>query len=161
MVGRYVGAPVRRVEDRRLVTGNGRYTDDIGVDTGTLEAAVRSPHAHARIRDIDVTGALDVDGVVAIYSYEDLHGAAAEPLPILIPHPALHAGRTAYVLANGVVHHVGAPVAMVVAQATWPRTPSPASPSTTRSCRRWSVWMRPGPPNTPCTKTCRTMWLPT
>ncbi len=117
MVGRYVGAPVRRVEDRRLVTGNGRYTDDIGVHTGTLEAAfVRSPHAHARIRDIDVTGALDVDGVVAIYTYEDLAGAAAEPLPILIPHPALHAGRTAYVLANGVVHHVGAPVAMVVAQ---------------------------------------------
>lgn len=117
MAGRYVGAPVRRVEDRRLVTGNGRYTDDIGFQTGTLEAAfVRSPHAHARIRDIDVSGALDVDGVVAIYTYEDLAGAAAEPLPILIPHPALHAGRTAYVLANGVVHHVGAAVAMVVAQ---------------------------------------------
>jgi CO/xanthine dehydrogenase Mo-binding subunit len=117
MVTRYVGAPVRRVEDRRLVTGNGRYTDDIGFATGTLEAAfVRSPHAHARIVDIDVTGALDVDGVVAIYTYEDLAGAAAEPLPILIPHPALHAGRTAFALANGVVHHVGAAVAMVVAE---------------------------------------------
>ena len=117
MVTRYVGAPVRRVEDRRLVTGSGRYTDDIGIGTGTLEAAfVRSPHAHARILDIDVTGALDVDGVVAIYTYEDLAGAAAEPLPILIPHPALHAGRTAFALANGVVHHVGAAVVMVVAE---------------------------------------------
>ena len=117
MVTRYVGQGVRRVEDRRLVTGNGRYTDDIGVGTGALEAAfVRSPHAHARIRDIDVSGALDIDGVVAIYTYEDLEGAAAEPLPILIPHPALHAGRTGYALANGVVHHVGAAIVMVVAE---------------------------------------------
>ena len=117
MVTRYVGQGVRRVEDRRLETGNGRYTDDIGVGTGALEAAfVRSPHAHARIRDIDVSGALDIDGVVAIYTYEDLEGAAAEPLPILIPHPALHAGRTGYALANGVVHHVGAAIVMVVAE---------------------------------------------
>jgi len=56
MVTRYLGASIRRVEDRRLITGNGRYTDDIGVGTGALEAAfVRSPHAHARIRDIDVS----------------------------------------------------------------------------------------------------------
>jgi CO/xanthine dehydrogenase Mo-binding subunit len=66
--------------------------------------------------DIDVGGALDVDGVVAIYTYEDLAGAAAEPLPILIPHPALHAGRTGFVLANGVVHHVGEAIVMVVAE---------------------------------------------
>ena len=117
MASRYVGRPVRRVEDRRLVTGGGRYTDDIGATADALEAAfVRSPHAHARIRDIDVTGALDVDGVVVVYTYEDLAGPAAEPLPILIPHPALHAGRTGYALANGVVHHVGEAIAMVVAE---------------------------------------------
>jgi len=117
MVTRYLGASIRRVEDRRLITGNGRYTDDIGVGTGALEAAfVRSPHAHARIRDIDVTAALDVDGVVAVYTYEDLQGAAAEPLPILIPHPALYAGRTGYCLARQTVHHVGEAVVMVVAE---------------------------------------------
>ena len=50
-----------RVEDPRLLTGDGRYLDDLGHDA--LEAAfVRSPHAHARIVDIDVTDALDVDG---------------------------------------------------------------------------------------------------
>ena len=77
---------------------------------------MRSPHAHARVVDVDVSRALEVDGLVAIYTYEDLEGPVAEPLPLLIPHPRLHAGRTAYPLANGVVRHVGEPVAMVVAR---------------------------------------------
>ena len=117
MVTRYIGAPVRRVEDLRLITGNGRYTDDIGIGTGALEVAfVRSPHAHADIGEIDVTRALDVPGVMAIYTHEDLEGAAAEPLPVLIPHPSMHAPRTGYALAKDVVHHVGEPIAMVVAE---------------------------------------------
>ncbi len=115
---RYFGKAVRRTEDLRLTTGNGRYTDDIGAGTESpaWEAAfVRSPHAHARIVDVDVSAALDVPGVVAIYTYEDLEGAAAEPLPVLIPHPALHAPRTGYPLAKDEVHHVGEAIAMVVA----------------------------------------------
>src|SRR6476619_660836 len=120
MVTRYIGKPVRRVEDLRLITGNGRYTDDIGQGTGALEGAfVRSAHAHARIGEIDVTDALDVEGVVAIYTHEDLAGAAAEPLPVLIPHPALHAPRTGYALANGIVNHVGEPIVMVVAESRY------------------------------------------
>jgi CO/xanthine dehydrogenase Mo-binding subunit len=62
-----------------------------------------------------VTGALDVDGLVAVYTYEDLTGLTAEPLPLLIPHPALTHGRTGYPLAREVVRHVGEPIAMVVA----------------------------------------------
>ena len=78
------GEPIARREDPRLVSGDGRYLDDLG--PGALAAAfVRSPHAHARITDIDVEAALDVEGLVAIYTYEDLHGAMAEPLPVLIP----------------------------------------------------------------------------
>jgi carbon-monoxide dehydrogenase large subunit len=108
------GEPIARREDPRLVAGDGRYLDDLG--PGALAAAfVRSPYAHARIADIDVTGALDVDGLVAIYTYEDLDGRLGEPLPLLIPHPALHAPRTPYPLARDVVRHVGEPVAMVVA----------------------------------------------
>ena len=56
-----------------------------------------------------------VDGLVAIYTYEDLDGRVAEPLPLLIPHPALHAPKTNYPLANGIVNHVGEAVVMVVA----------------------------------------------
>jgi CO/xanthine dehydrogenase Mo-binding subunit len=108
------GEPVRRREDARLIIGKGRYLDDIG--HGALAAAfVRSPHAHARIVGIDVDAALDVEGLVALYTYEDLTGPMAEPLPVLIPHPQLHAPRTGYPLAKDVVRHVGEAVVMVVA----------------------------------------------
>src|SRR5215203_1651676 len=110
-----MGEPMARREDPRLVAGDGRFLDDLGA--GALAAAfVRSPHAAARVLDVDVSRALEVDGLVAVYTYEDLEGPVAEPLPLLIPHPRLHAGRTGYPLANGVVRHVGEPVAMVVAR---------------------------------------------
>ncbi|ETK32504.1 aerobic carbon-monoxide dehydrogenase large subunit [Microbispora sp. ATCC PTA-5024] len=115
MTTKLFGEPVRRREDARLVTGQGRYLDDHGRDA-LAAAFVRSPHAHARILDIDVSDAVDVDGLVAIYTWEDLPGALAEPLPLLIPHPALTHGRTAYPLAREVVRHVGEPVVMVVAR---------------------------------------------
>ncbi|HEU5108215.1 MAG TPA: aerobic carbon-monoxide dehydrogenase large subunit [Micromonosporaceae bacterium] len=114
MTTRSFGEPIARREDPRLVAGDGRYLDDLGHDA-LAAAFVRSPHAHARVGDVDVTDALDVPGLVAIYTYEDLAGPVAEPLPLLIPHPGLHAPRTAYALANGVVRHVGEPVVMVVA----------------------------------------------
>jgi CO/xanthine dehydrogenase Mo-binding subunit len=112
------GERVPRVEDARLVTGNGRFLDDLGHDA--LEAAfVRSPHAHALVVDVDVTDALDVDGLVAVYTYEDLEddtsSRVAERLPLLIPHPTLTHGRTPYALARDEVNHVGEAVVMVVA----------------------------------------------
>ncbi len=118
MTTKLFGEPINRREDPRLAGGHGKYLDDLGA--GALAAAfVRSPHAHARITDVDVTDALDIEGLVAIYTYEDLAAdegtRVAEPLPLLIPHPALTAPRTAHALANGVVRHVGEPVVMVVA----------------------------------------------
>jgi carbon-monoxide dehydrogenase large subunit len=114
MTTKLFGEPVRRREDARLITGQGRYLDDIGADAYAA-AFVRSPYAHARIVDIDVTGALDVDGLLAIYTYEDLTGPMAEPLPVLIPHPQLTHPRTGYPLAKDVVQHVGEAIVMVVA----------------------------------------------
>ncbi|HET9897580.1 MAG TPA: aerobic carbon-monoxide dehydrogenase large subunit [Streptosporangiaceae bacterium] len=108
------GEPIARLEDDRLLRGHGAYLDDLGHDA--LEVAfVRSPHAHARITGIDVSGALDADGVVAVYTYEDLPGRLAEPLPLLIPHPSLTHPRTGYPLAADEVNHVGEPVVMVIA----------------------------------------------
>src|SRR5690606_21864420 len=63
----------------------------------------------------DVDAALEVDGLVAIHTYDDLSGPLAEPLPLLIPHPDLTHARTPYALAKDEVNHVGEPVAMVVA----------------------------------------------
>jgi carbon-monoxide dehydrogenase large subunit len=114
MTTKLLGEKVRRVEDERLLRGKGQYTDDLM--PGALEVAVlRSPHAHARIRDIDVDAVLDVEGVVAVYTYDDLTGTVAEPLPLLIPHPALTHGRTQYVLAKDEVNYAGEAIAMVVA----------------------------------------------
>ncbi|HET6563252.1 MAG TPA: aerobic carbon-monoxide dehydrogenase large subunit [Marmoricola sp.] len=118
MTTKLMGEKVRRVEDARLLRGEGRYVDDLA--PGALEVAVlRSPHAHARIKGIDVDPVLDVEGVVAVYTYDDLSGPMAEPLPLLIPHPALTHGRTQYALAKDEVNYAGEAVAMVVAESRY------------------------------------------
>src|SRR5690349_5666159 len=114
MTTKLFGEPVRRREDARLITGKGRYLDDFG-HTALAAAFVRAPIAHGRIVDIDVEAALDVEGLVAIYTHDDLTGPMAEPLPVLIPHPQLHAPRTGYPLAKDEVNHVGEAVVMVIA----------------------------------------------
>ncbi len=114
MTTRMFGQRISRREDPRLVTGHGRYLDDLG--SSALEAAfVRSPHAHARILDIDVSAVLDVPGVVAVWTYEDLEGKLSEPLPMLLPHPSITAPVTGHVLAANEVNHVGEPIVMVIA----------------------------------------------
>jgi carbon-monoxide dehydrogenase large subunit len=111
------GAKVARVEDQRFLRGQGRYVDDVLVGQRVLHAAVlRSPHAHARITDIDVSDVLDLDGVHLVWTHDDLTGPMAEPLPLLIPHPALFHGRTQYALAPEEVNYVGEAIAFVVAE---------------------------------------------
>ncbi|MBI5811574.1 MAG: xanthine dehydrogenase family protein molybdopterin-binding subunit [Meiothermus silvanus] len=108
--GRYIGQSVKRLEDGKFLTGKGTYLDDLALE-GTLHVAlVRSLYAHARIVGINTREALQVPGVVAVYTAADL--------------PALYApgsgGRDARVvrhpvLAQGVVHYAGQPVAAVLA----------------------------------------------
>ena len=114
MTTRWFGARVQRVEDDRLLRGEGRFTDDI--DDGALESClVRSPYAHARIRSIDVSAARQMPGVVAVYTADDLPFGKTD-LPILIPHPNLTHGRTQRCLASEVVRYAGEAVAFVVAE---------------------------------------------
>src|SRR5712664_1402813 len=114
MTTRWFGARVQRAEDDRLLRGKGRFTDDI--DEGALESVlVRSPHAHARIKSIDVTAARALPGVIAVYTAQDLPFGATH-LPILIPHPNLTHGRTQKCLASETVRYMGEAVAFVVAE---------------------------------------------
>jgi len=111
--------PVRRVEDPRLLKGNGRYTDDI-TPAGALHAVVlRSPHAAARITGIDSAGAKAVPGVAAIYTAADLKADNIGTLPCAVALKNRDGSTQALpprpVLADGAVHHVGDPVAFIVA----------------------------------------------
>ena len=117
MTTRWFGAPVQRVEDDRLLRGQGRFTDDIG--EGALECCfVRSPYAHARIKSIDVTSAGEMPGVVAVYTAADLPFGGVD-LPLLIPHPNLTHGRTQRCLASEIVRYAGEAVAFVVAESRY------------------------------------------
>ncbi len=112
--GRYVGRPLRRREDERLVRGAGRFVADL-LRPGTLHLAVlRSPHAHARIVEVDLTDARERPGVHAAVSAVEL-GADLQPIPLYVPHPALVA-FTPLPLARERVRYVGEPVAAVVAE---------------------------------------------
>jgi carbon-monoxide dehydrogenase large subunit len=116
---RYFGEPVRRREDPRLLTGRGTYVDDIRPPLLLHAAVLRSPHARARITRIDVSRAAGAPGVALVLTHADLPPALREPLPRLIPHPALVHHKTQYALAPGQVRHVGEPVAFVVAESRY------------------------------------------
>jgi carbon-monoxide dehydrogenase large subunit len=111
----YVGQRVERLEDSRLVLGRGHFTDDLAHDAAEV-AFVRSSYAHARVTDIELEETLAIEGVHAIYAYEDLTGRFAQPLPVIAPHPGLVARRTQTALAGEEVRYVGEPIAMVVAR---------------------------------------------
>ncbi|MCY4034090.1 MAG: xanthine dehydrogenase family protein molybdopterin-binding subunit, partial [Hyphomicrobiales bacterium] len=72
MSGTGIGARIERTEDKRFITGNGRYTDDINLLGQVYACFVRSPHAHAKITDIDVKEALALEGVVKIFTGKDM-----------------------------------------------------------------------------------------
>ena len=115
-----VGTPVKRKEDFRFITGNGRYTDDLAKPGQTWAMFVRSPHAHAKIRAIDTKPALAIPGVLAVLTGADLaadgvkglicgwmiHSKDGSPMK-MGNHPALAIDR---------VRHVGDQLAVVIGE---------------------------------------------
>ncbi|TMJ57941.1 MAG: xanthine dehydrogenase family protein molybdopterin-binding subunit [Alphaproteobacteria bacterium] len=114
-----IGQPVRRVEDRRFITGRGRYLDDLNRPRQAYAVMLRSPHAHARIRAVDTAAALTSPGVLAVFTGEDLARDGLGTIPclsgvtnrdgspsVMPPHPAIARDR---------VRHVGDTIAVVVA----------------------------------------------
>ncbi len=114
MATRWFGAPVQRLEDPRLLRGKGTYVDDIDLPNMLHAAVLRSPHAHARILNIDASTARALPGVHVVLTASDL-GEVLEPSPLLVPHHALTQPRTQLPLALHEVRYVGEAVAFVVA----------------------------------------------
>lgn len=118
MSNKYIGQSVKRVEDKRFITGQGRYTDDIVLPRMVHAYILRSPYAHARIKSIDTSEALSMKGVVAIYTGKDFENINGVPCGWQVnfkdgttmrepKHPLLVLDK---------VKHAGDGVAMVVAE---------------------------------------------
>jgi len=125
---RFIGQPVRRAEDERLVTGRGQFSDDFILEGQTCAAMVRSPYPHARIRGVDTTQARKMPGVLGVFTGEDcladgLQPIPHDPLPKTKYDMKLHApgGGTVFIgphmlLPADKARHVGEAIAMVVAE---------------------------------------------
>src|SRR5258707_11549150 len=106
----WVGQSVPRVEDAALLTGRGRFIDDLGVRPGTLHAAIlRSPHAHARIVSVRLDAARQAQGVAAVLSGADVTALSASLVA------GVKAPIACWPIAADRVRYVGEPVAVVVA----------------------------------------------
>ncbi len=116
-----IGDSVRRLEDPRLLTGGGRYTDDTRLSAPAARMYVlRSPHAHADIRKVDTTAAKKAPGVLAVFIGADVEKEGFGDVPCLVPldnrDGTPRADTSRPMLAKDRVRHVGDPVALVVAE---------------------------------------------
>src|SRR4051794_23064170 len=129
--GRYIGRPLPRWEDLRLVRGAGRYTDDVAVSGEAYAVLVRAPHAHARITQIEVAAARALPGVLAVLTGDDYAADGhiglshfpnpADALDVRVPSFAPSPERSIFderqwPLAVDRVRYVGEAVAVVVAE---------------------------------------------
>ena len=115
MTRSYIGKPVTRLEDRRLLTGAGSYIDDIKLPGISTMAILRSPYAHARIRSIELESARAMEGVIDAFCAADLD----TQLPVIPLRLAPFDGFERFLqrpIAVDKVRYVGEPVAVVIAE---------------------------------------------
>jgi carbon-monoxide dehydrogenase large subunit len=116
----FIGESLRRKEDYRFLTGAGQYTDDVQMANMTHAYFVRSPHAHAHIKSIDIKAALAAPGVIGIFDGKDVAGDSINGLPcgwLITDTSGQPMKEPAHpILAQGKVRYVGDHVAMVVAE---------------------------------------------
>ncbi|MGE0060826.1 MAG: xanthine dehydrogenase family protein molybdopterin-binding subunit [Xanthobacteraceae bacterium] len=111
---KYIGQSVLRLEDRPLVTGAGRFAADVNFPDQLHMRVVRSPVAHGRLRGIDATTALAMDGVVAVWTFADV--AHIPPIGFRLTGLSELDPYRQYALAQDMVRYVGEPVAAVFAR---------------------------------------------
>ncbi|HEY4572726.1 MAG TPA: xanthine dehydrogenase family protein molybdopterin-binding subunit, partial [Thermoanaerobaculia bacterium] len=118
MTAQPIGSRTKRNEDPRLLTGRALFVDDLDLPGMVHVAFLRSPYAHARIRGIDASRARKREGVIAVYTAEDL-GSYWQPGPLLVPPPPVEGmvfnQRTQVPLAKDKIRQLGEPIAVVVA----------------------------------------------
>jgi len=112
-IPKLVGARVMRREDPRLITGKATYCDDVKLPGLVFMAVLRSPYAHARIRRFDASEARALPGVIAVMTGAEIKDLSG-PVPIGGPQPG-QKDTVRWALAGETVHHVGDPVAAVLA----------------------------------------------
>jgi 2-furoyl-CoA dehydrogenase large subunit len=109
-MAQWVGQPLKRIEDPRLLTGRGVFVADLPLKDPYAAAILRSPHAHARIRSIDASAALGAPGVAGVITGADVL-AHTQPFAVGVQAPVKY-----YCLATDKARFVGEPVAMVIAR---------------------------------------------
>ena len=114
-----IGQSVTRIEDLRLLTGNGNYTDDVRLEGESHAFILRSPHAHAAIKGIETEAAKAAPGVLAVLTGADIAAEGVKPMPNMFPVKSLDGTERPEtdrpLLAQKRVRYVGDPVALVVA----------------------------------------------
>jgi carbon-monoxide dehydrogenase large subunit len=114
----YMGKAMKRVEDPRFIQGQGKYVANLSLPGMAYAAVVRSPHAHATINSIDTSAAEALDGVVAVYTGQDLLDGGAGSLPCGFTPPDIKTPPH-HPLAVDKVRHVGDGVAVVIAESPY------------------------------------------
>ena len=113
----YIGTSVARKEDPALLVGRGRFVDDVHVPDTLHAVMVRSTYAHARVTAIDASAALDLPGVVAVITHDDLpEPMRGADVPLMVPNAAIRHPRTPPILVRDEVRYVGEAIAVVLAE---------------------------------------------